>query len=197
MEDASAVRHVVAPLAVAALALALLAGCTPETGAPDDPGDPAPSGDPERPTRRPNRPTQPVGAPVDVTCDELVSADTLYSTTRTSARSRLQAGRRIRGGERGRISGRRVPLAEPDERRQHRRLGRQLDEDTITALKNAAFEDSEMVPTYGEEAYFGVDRPVGTAQVFQGPYWIVAESPVFFEPGDAAVIVHSVIAALP
>ena len=54
-----------------------------------------------------------------------------------------------------------------------------------------------MVPTYGEEAYFSVgDDGIGVAQVFQGPYWIVAASPVFFEPGDATEIVQSVIDAL-
>ena len=66
----------------------------------------------------------------------------------------------------------------------------------LTALKNAAFEDSEMVPTYGEEAYFSVNSGIGEAQVFQGPYWIVAESGAFLEPGDATEIIQSVVAAL-
>ena len=64
------------PSPIAALAIALLAGCTPETGARRPP-------EPQRqrhPERRPAaEPTdQPVGVPVEVTCDELVSADTLY-----------------------------------------------------------------------------------------------------------------------
>ena len=72
-----------------------------------------------------------------------------------------------------------------------------FDDDTLEALKNAAFDDSQMVPTYGEEASFSVgDDGIGVAQVFQGPYWIVAASPVFFEPGDATEIVQSVIDAL-
>ena len=41
-----------------------------------------------------------------------------------------------------------------------------------------------------------MDTGVGVAQVFQGPYWIVTESKVFFEPGDATEIIQSVIAAL-
>ena len=54
-----------------------------------------------------------------------------------------------------------------------------------------------MVPTYGDEAYFSVGgNGVGTAIVFQGTYWIVLESPAFFEPGDATDLVDSVIAGL-
>ena len=67
----------------------------------------------------------------------------------------------------------------------------------LSALKIAAFDQSELVPTYGEEAYFTLGgNGVGTAIVFQGPYWIVLESPVFYEPGDATPIVESVIAGL-
>ena len=54
-----------------------------------------------------------------------------------------------------------------------------------------------MVPTYGDEAYFSVDGAASaSAQVFQGPFWIVAESPVFFEPGDATESSSRCIAAL-
>ena len=53
-----------------------------------------------------------------------------------------------------------------------------------------------MVPTYGDEAYFSIEGDVGIAQVFQGPYWIVVESPAFFEPGDATEIVQSIIDGL-
>jgi hypothetical protein len=38
---------------------------------------------------------------------------------------------------------------------------------------------------------------VGEAQVFQGPYWIVIQSPALFEPGDAAQLVTSVLENLP
>jgi hypothetical protein len=190
-----AVRHAITPVAIAALAVALLAGCTPEA-APGGSGEPTAS---DTPTSTPSaEPTdQPVGIPVGATCDELVSADTAYAYNPnfsqiddftpedgTAAASAL-AYQGVACRWQSDTSGDTIDLSVA-----------QLDDDTLTALKNAAFEDSEMVPTYGEEAYFIVDSGVGTAQVFQGPYWIVAESPVFFEPGDATVIVESVIAAI-
>jgi hypothetical protein len=34
-------------------------------------------------------------------------------------------------------------------------------------------------------------------QVFRGKYWVVAESTAFFEPGDAAPVMQSVLGNLP
>ena len=131
------------------------------------------------------------------TCDELVSADTVY---------RLQPELRQRSTtsrpEDGTAAASALTYQGVACRWQNDTSGdtidvsvAQLDDDTLTALKNAAFEDSEMVPTYGEEAYFS-STPARHAQVFQGPFWIVAESPVFFEPGDATEIIQSILAAL-
>lgn len=189
-------RRVVLPFAaVAALALAVLAGCTPVD---DDGPTTAPTTEPgETPTPTPAPTDQPIGTPVDATCDQLVSADTLY----------------IYNPNFGPIDDFTPPSGSPAAsalnydgvacRWQNQTNGQnidvsvaQLDEETLTSLKNAAFEESEMIPTYGEEAYFAIEDGVGVARVFQGPYWIVAESPAFFEPGDATEIVQSVIAAL-
>lgn len=63
-------------------------------------------------------------------------------------------------------------------------------------LKNAAFGESQMVPTYGEEAYFAVSGGVGTAIVFQGRYRLVVASEAFFEPGEPTGIIESALAAL-
>lgn len=63
-------------------------------------------------------------------------------------------------------------------------------------LKNAAFAESQMVPTYGEEAYFEVDGGVGTAIVFQGRFRLVVSSEAFFEPGEPTGIIESALAAL-
>ena len=41
--------------------------------------------------------------------------------------------------------------------------------DSLTALKNAAFEDSEMVPTYGDEAYFSVGERRRHGRCLPGP----------------------------
>jgi len=190
-----AVRHAVTPVAIAALAIALLSGCTPE-GGPVDPGGPTDSGAPSvDPSTEPT--DQPVGVPVGATCDELVPADTVYlynpnfsSVDDFSPEDGTAAGsaltyQGVACRWQNDTSGDTIDVSVA-----------QLDDDTLTALKNAAFEDSEMVPTYGEEAYFVVESGIGEAQVFQGPYWIVAESPVFFEPGDATEIIQSILAAL-
>jgi hypothetical protein len=187
---------VLAPLSVAALALALLAGCTPAPEPTETDQGPNPSGDPSG-APSPTLTAQPVGTPIDVTCEELVSPDTIYEYNPNFVLVDFEPAD-------GSVAASAVGYSGIACRWQNQTSGdnidvsiASLDDDTITALKNAAFEDSEMVPTYGEEAYFGINGQVGTAQVFQGPYWIVAESAAFFEPGDAAVIVESVIAALP
>ncbi len=178
---------------VAAIALLLLAGCTPESGATPEPS--ASSSTTEASTPEPT--DEPVGTPVDATCDELVSADTLYiynpnfgaiddftPEDGTAAASAL-AYQGVACRWENLTSGDQIDVSVA-----------QLDDDSLTALKNAAFEDSEMVPTYGEEAYFSVEGGLGVAQVFLGSYWVVAESRVFLEPGDATEIVDSVLAAL-
>jgi len=192
----AAVRYAVTPVALAALAIALLAGCTPDGDGTDPSSDPGASGTPTaEPTTEPT--DEPIGVPVGVTCDELVSPDTIYiynpnfgriddftpedGSAAASALKYQGVACRWQNG----TSGENIDVSVA-----------QLDEASLTALKNAAFEDSEMVPTYGEEAYFSVNSGIGEAQVFQGPYWIVAESGAFLEPGDATEIIQSVVAAL-
>ena len=189
-------RRLAPSFAVVAIALAVLAGCTPA----DEGNDPttAPTDGPcESSTPTPQPTDEPSGIPVGKTCDELVSPDTLYvynpnfgaiedftpQTGSPAASALSHSGVACRW--QNQTNGQNIDVSVA-----------QLDDDALTALKNAAFADSQMVPTYGEEAYFVVADGVGTAQVFQGPYWIVAESQVFFEPGDATEIVQSVISAL-
>ena len=71
-----------------------------------------------------------------------------------------------------------------------------LDAASIEALKNSAVQHGTLVPTYGDEAYFGVSGGVGTAVVFKGTYWLVATSPAFLEPGDPADLINSALSAL-
>lgn len=71
-----------------------------------------------------------------------------------------------------------------------------LPEARLTELKNEAFATSEMVPTYGEEAYFSVEDGVGTAVVFEGPFWLEIASPAFVEPGEPAEIIDSALGTL-
>ena len=191
-------RRSTVPLVVAALGVALLAGCVTEpepqeTGftGPNPPGDP--TGQPA-----PTLTATPVGIPIDATCDELLSPQAVYDFNPnfgqihpfTPAQGSVAASALAYQGLacrwQNQTSGDNIDVSVA-----------QLDDSSLTALKNAAFEDSEMVPTYGEEAYFSLGaNGVGTAIVFQGPYWIVVESPVFYEPGDAIPIVESVIAGL-
>jgi hypothetical protein len=66
----------------------------------------------------------------------------------------------------------------------------------LTQLKNDLVTTSNSVPTYEVEGYFKVNGSTGEAQAFSDPYWIVATSTAFFEPGDAQPIVAAAIAAL-
>lgn len=185
------------PLVVAALGVGLLTGCVPE--APVEPGltGPNPSGDPTG-QPAPTISATPVSTPVDATCDELLSPQAVYdfnpnfglldsySPSEGSVAASAIAYQGVACRWQNQTSGDNIDVSVAE-----------LDDDTLTALKNAAFDQSEMVPTYGEEAYFTLGgNGVGTAIVFQGPYWIVVESPAFREPGDATPIVESVIAGL-
>ena len=70
----------------------------------------------------------------------------------------------------------------------------------MEGLKNAAITEAKPVPTYGTppdvEGYFKPGTS-GEVQIFRGPYWIVADSTAFFEPGDAAVLMQDVLGNLP
>jgi len=190
-----ALRRAVLPAAVL-LGAVLLAGCTPADDPEPDLTGPNPGVQPTG-APAPSLTAHPTGTPVGATCDELVSPDTIYQFNPNFVAIHDFAP------DAGSIAASAVAYQGVACRWQNETNGTnidlsvaQLEDETLTALKNAAFEDSQMVPTYGEEAYFGVTGGVGTAQVFQGPFWIVAESPAFFEPGDATEIVQSVIAAL-
>jgi hypothetical protein len=71
-----------------------------------------------------------------------------------------------------------------------------LSDDAILAKKNEAFAESQMVPTYGDEAYFEVENGVGTAIVFEGRYWLVISSVSFAEPGEPTGIIESALGSL-
>ncbi|MDN4598711.1 iron ABC transporter ATP-binding protein [Leifsonia virtsii] len=70
----------------------------------------------------------------------------------------------------------------------------------MEGLKNSAITASNPVPTYGVppqvEGYFAPGSS-GQVQIFRGSYWIVADSPVFQEPGDAAPLMEKVLQSVP
>lgn len=188
-------RLTIAPLALAAVTLALLAGCVPTPEATPS-ASPTPTAS-ETPTATPEPVETQISTPVDATCDQLVSADTLYiynpnfaaiddySPAAGSDAETAVADDGIACRWQNLSSGESIVLSVAS-----------LDDATLTTLKNDAFAASEPVPTYGDEAYFSVENGVGTAIVFQGSFWLVATSPFFFEPGDASEIVDSALSAL-
>lgn len=182
--------------AIAAMLVALLAGCA-ERGTAEPTPEPTETTS-ETPTPEPTEPTDEPSTPIDLSCDELISADTMYTfnpnfalaedwtpDSGTDAAAALeQQGVACRWlNESSDIH---IDLSVAS-----------LGHDQLEELKNAAVTESNMVPTYGEEAYFEVSDEVGTAIVFDRSYWIVMSSAYFFEPGDATELVNSVLDALP
>jgi hypothetical protein len=69
-----------------------------------------------------------------------------------------------------------------------------LDAEVSLPRKNDLVVSSNSVPTYGVEGYFEVVSGVGEVQAFSDPYWIVATSTAFAEPGEPAPIIDAVLA---
>ena len=66
----------------------------------------------------------------------------------------------------------------------------------VDTKANELVVSSHSVPTYGVEAYFQVVAGVGEVQAFSGPYWIMATSTAFMEPGEVAPIMTAVLERL-
>ena len=73
----------------------------------------------------------------------------------------------------------------------------ELDPETLDTKANELVVSSHSVPTYGVEAYFQVAAGVGEVQAFSGPYWIMATSTAFMEPGEVEAIMTAVLERLP
>jgi hypothetical protein len=188
--------HRALAVVVTASAIALLTGCvdapaTDPTTAPTETSTPTPSVTPG-PTQEPSADS----TPIDVACGDLVDPDAVYTFNPTlallgewtpdpgSAAAAALAADGVACRWVLESGGGTMDLSVAH-----------LDEARLEQLKNAAFAAAEMVPTYGEEAYF--DPATGTATVFQGPYWLVVTSRMFAEPGEPTEIIESAFAALP
>jgi hypothetical protein len=178
---------------VAAATLLTLAACV---DAPEQPVLPTPTTTPTATVGPEPTPTN--GAqPLEVECAELVDPDTMYSFDPNYA---------LVGSfdpEPGSLAADQVAAGGVACQWVRESGGGTIDlsvaaftEEQITELKNEAFAESEMVPTYGDEAYFEVEGDVGTAIVFQGRYRLVITSAAFFEPGEPTAIIESALAAL-
>ena len=70
-------------------------------------------------------------------------------------------------------------------------------EDILSAEQSdAAAAAGTPVSGFGDEAYFSSTGGVGQVTAFSGAYWVVVRSVAFFEAGDAAPLMSSVLAAL-
>lgn len=183
--------------ATALAAAVLLAGCTtPEPGPTTAPPSPSDSAGPSTEPTETSAP--PSSTPVDIACDALVPAQTMYDFNPNfshidswtppagSPAADAVAADGVACRWQNDTSGEVIDVSVAS-----------FDADSLEQLANDTYSDSTMVPTYGgDEAYFAVTNGVGEAVVFDGAYWVVVSSSYFLEPGDAEPIVASVLAAL-
>jgi hypothetical protein len=189
-------------IAVAATTAALLAGCTPGQAEPTTSPSPAPSASGE-PTPEPTETAAPeeTSAPFEISCDALLTLDQLYTFNPNfgidpayEPDSALVTQVVEQGGTAcgylNQTSGDylQVAVATPTAA-------------AMEASANAAATQSTPVPTYGTppevEGYFSQSGNEGQVQLFRGPYWVVMESSLLFEPGDAELLVRDVLGNLP
>lgn len=192
-------------LAVAAaagiLASAALSGCTP-AAKPAGPATAAATGG-STPRTVPSvtpTPTDPP-TPVGLTCEQVVTpeqlqasmpsyaADPGYAPKAGSLEKRIADWQGVACAWHDKTSGDviQVAVARPPA-------------SALEGLKNSAITASNPVPTYGVppqvEGYFAPGSS-GQVQIFRGSYWIVADSTVFQEPGDAAPLMEKVLESVP
>lgn len=176
-----------------------LAGCSADSAqpAPTSTKTAQPTSAAPEPSESPTPTAVPVGTPVTIACDALLTPQAVYdynpnfgtdpdfSPAAKSLAERIVDYKGVACGWINQTSGEKLEVAVAD-----------LPDQELTKVKNESFEISNMVPTYGDEAYFRVTDGVGEARVFSGSYWIVASSPAFYEPGDAIPVIEPVLAAL-
>jgi hypothetical protein len=192
-------RRFLVPVMLGAVALLALSGCVP-TPSPSASasrsaiGTPSASVTPTA-TAAPTPTASPT--PVTVGCSAMVTADDIYAfnpnfgllTSWTPAKGSAAATALTKSGIACRwsnqTSGDTIDISVAH-----------LDAASIENLKNAAVSKGTLVPTYGDEAYFGTAAGVGTATVFKGNYWLVATSVAFAEPGDPSDLITAALGAL-
>lgn len=192
--------------AVAAAAGLLLAGCTPaaeeEPTASESAAAPSPTATAGVPASTPapsaTAAPEPDGTPVAFGCDDVLTLDEMYAYNPNfgrqddyapadgTAQAEVVAEQGISCQWVNLTSGATIEVGVS-----------QLGDDEIVDRHEALQASSSAVPTFGAEGYFTVVDGVGEAQVFSGPYRIVATSTAFIEPGEATQIVQSAIDGLP
>ncbi|WP_400993804.1 iron ABC transporter ATP-binding protein [Agromyces sp. GXQ0307] len=180
----------------------LLSGCTDPAGAPSETTAPPTAGGtatataPAEPTVEPEPTEEPI--PFEVACDTILTAEQVYEfnpnygtapdySPTAATVSDVVAASGTACGWSNQTSGDIIEVGVAT-----------LPEHAYELQVGDAAMRSNPVPTYGTppevEGFFRQSGGVGQAQVFSNGYWIVIESPVLFEPGDAQGLVADVIA---
>jgi hypothetical protein len=193
----SALRRLVAPMALGVLSLAMLSACVPTPGSSTSDTPTASQSDTPTATPTPSATPSATSTPITIGCNTLITPDDIYAfnpnfgllnswTPKSgSAAATAKSEQGIACRWQNQTSGDSIDVS-----------AAHLDAATIESLKNDAVEKSTMVPTYGDEAYFSVSGGVGTAIVFQDDFWLVATSVDFAEPGDPADLITAALGAL-
>jgi hypothetical protein len=187
--------------AIAILAVFALTACTSNPVAAPPVESTAPAAPVETPIAEAvPTPTPPAGIPVDLSCDQLVTADELaafdpgfapdpgYTAPEGSVASEIVASQGVSCGWLNAATGETIDASVAH-----------LEAADIEARKNQLVTVSKIVPTYAgisDEGYFVQEDGTGRVDLFVGEFWVNADSTYFFEPGDAEPFVSAIAAAL-
>lgn len=153
---------------------------------------------PDAPTAADSAAPAVVGTPIPLSCEQLVPSSALTGLwagyAPDSSFTPSSVGAEIAGFD-GLVCGWRSPEGGSFEV-----AVAHLDADVIEDLKNATYQGSSAVPTYGKppaiEGYFTTASGQGVADVFVDDFWIETTGSAYVEPGDPARLIAAAIAAL-
>lgn len=184
-------------LSAAAIALALtsvMTGCAPRDVVTPTASAPTPS---QTPTPTASAEPENPGVAIDLSCDQLITAQAMYdfnpnfsleadfTPAAGSQAEKILGYRGIACSWVNQTSGETLSVAVA-----------QLPDEVLSGIANELVTSSNSVPTYGVEGYFQLRGQIGEAEAFAGPYWIVAVSSYFYEPGDVIPIIDAARSSL-
>ncbi|MHA6668834.1 hypothetical protein ACX3O0_08170 [Homoserinimonas sp. A447] len=196
-------RSLPATLTVAAVLVLGLSGCVPQ-GAPE-PVDSSGPAEYERPTPPADTPEPAVtevpadgfsSTPVTIDCNELVSPQAVYdynpnyghqpafTAPANTDVATIVANQGVACNWVNQTSGVTFVVAVA-----------QLAADDLATVEADVAAGSTAVSGIGDAAYFTTSGGVGVAQVFDGPYWVVATSAAFYEVAEPKPLVEAALAA--
>jgi hypothetical protein len=202
LRTARSFRAVSTCAVLAAASVLALTACSPGEAAPSESPSPSATATTE-PTTTPTEtaPPEETATPFAIDCDALLTIDQLYAFNPNFS---VDPGYAPGGGAVAEVVAQGGTACGYINQSSGEVIAIAVATPTAAALEergNAAASTSTAVPTYGTppdaEGYFTQAGGQGQAQVFAGPYWIVLESPVLFEPGDAQQLVADVRGNLP